>query len=97
MRLKERERERESGMQIVKKIGRDREKERVMYADEFFQRVSDREVDRDNSIDREDKTRWTEIECDCNVSGKTSVAAKPLSEEKFMISGGSYSNRRFKR
>ena len=34
MRLKERERER--GMQIVKKIGRDREKERVMYADEIL-------------------------------------------------------------
>ena len=42
MRLKERERERESGMQIVKKIGRDREKERVMYAHEIFKRVSDR-------------------------------------------------------
>ena len=42
MRLKERERERERGMQIVKKIGRDREKERVMYADEILKRVSDR-------------------------------------------------------
>ena len=40
MRLKERERER--GTQIVKKIGRDREKERVMYAHEIFKRVSDR-------------------------------------------------------
>ena len=40
MRLKERERER--GPQIVKKIGRDREKERVTYADEIFKRVSDR-------------------------------------------------------
>ena len=86
MRLKERERER--GTQIMKKIGRDREKERVMYADEIFKRVSDREVDRDDSIDREDKTRWTVIECDCNVSGKTSVAAKPPSEEKIMNSGG---------
>ena len=55
------------------------------------------QVDRDDSIDREDKTRWMEIECDCNVSGKTSVAAKPPSEEKIMNSGGSYSNRRFKR
>ena len=40
MRLKERERER--GTQIVKKIGRDKEEEMVMYADEFFKRVSDR-------------------------------------------------------
>ena len=40
MRLKERERER--GTQIVKKIGRDREKEWVMYAHEIFKRVSDR-------------------------------------------------------
>ena len=45
-------------------------------------------VDRDDLIDREDKTRWTEIECDCNVSGKTSVAAKPPSEEKSRNSGG---------
>ena len=72
----------------MKKIGRDREKERVMYADEILKRVSDREVDRDDSIDREDKTRWTKIECDCNVSGITSVAAKPPSEEKSRNSGG---------
>ena len=40
MRLKERERER--GTQIVKEIGKDREKERVMYAHEIFKRVSER-------------------------------------------------------
>ena len=55
------------------------------------------QVDRDDSIDREDKIRWTGRECDCDVNGITSVAAKPPSEEKFMNGGGSYSDRKFKR